>query len=91
VALLEQIGASEGAPVTLRTHFGQVHHAQHYLISVQANGILLPGVYVVGDDYGDDILLGRDVLNKLVLCLDGPQYQTDLFDDAASQRLRARR
>ena len=91
VALLEQIGASEGALVTLRTHFGQVHHAQQYLISLQANGLVLPGVYVVGDEHGADILLGRDVLNKLVLGLDGPQHQTDLLDAAAIQRLRARR
>ena len=91
LALLEQIGAGEGGLVAIRTHFGQVHHAQHYLISIEVDGVLLPGVYVVGDDYGEDVILGRDVLNKLPLFLDGPQQQTDVLDDATANRLRARR
>ena len=32
----------------------------------------LPGIFVVGDEQGDEIVLGRDVLNKLRIFLDGP-------------------
>jgi len=33
----------------------------------------LPGIVVVGDDQGQEIILGRTVLNKIILLLDGPQ------------------
>jgi len=53
--------------------------------------VFLPGLYIIGDDTGDEIILGRDVLNKLPLFLDGPEQQTELLDDATLKRLRARR
>lgn len=40
----------------------------------------LPGVYVVGDDLGEEIVLGRDVLNRLRLLLDGPAALMQLLD-----------
>lgn len=33
--------------------------------------MLLPGVVVAGDDDGREVLLGRNVLNKLILCSTG--------------------
>ncbi len=89
--LLEEVNSAESGWVTLRTHFGQSLRAQKYLVNIQVNGILLPGQYVVGDDTGNEIILGRDILNKLPLFLDGPQQQTDVLDDATANRLRTRR
>jgi predicted aspartyl protease len=89
--MLEEAGAVESGWVTLRSHFGHRQRVQRYLISIQINGILLPGQYVIGDDTGNEIILGRDVLNRLPLFLDGPQQQTDLLDDAIANRLRERR
>jgi hypothetical protein len=45
----------------------------------------------VADEHGDEIILGRDVLNRLPLFMDGLGQQTDLLDEAAAQRLRAQR
>jgi hypothetical protein len=42
----------------------------------------LPGIEVVGDDLGNEILLGRDVLNRLRLLLDGPAEMSKLMDGA---------
>ena len=88
--LLEEIGAGEGEEVAIRSHFGERQSAQIYLIALSVGGILLPGVYVVGDDTGREIILGRNILNKLPLFLDGPSQQTDLLDDETVKRLRAR-
>ncbi len=41
--------------------------------------LILPGVLVAADDQGSDVLPGRNVLNKLILLLDGPASQVDLF------------
>lgn len=91
VTLLDQLGAFEAEQATLRTHLGEALLVQLYLVSIEINHQILPGVYVVGDDIGNDIILGRDVLNKLPLFLDGPQQQTDILDAPTVQRLRAQR
>ena len=40
--------------------------------------VTLPGIYVVGDDEGNEIILGRNVLNKLYLILDGLKQTTQV-------------
>jgi hypothetical protein len=34
-----------------------------YLIDLQIGELDLPGVYMVGDELGDEVVLGRNVLN----------------------------
>jgi hypothetical protein len=48
------------------------------MVDVQVGSLTLPGVYVVGDDLGNEVILGRDVLNRLRLTLDGPALVTRL-------------
>jgi len=89
--LLEEIAALEGEQATLRSHFGDTRLVQTYLANIEVDGHVLPGVYVVGDDEGDEIILGRDILNKLPLFLDGSQQQTQILDEEMTNRLRSRR
>lgn len=89
--LLEEIGAQESKSVIVRSYFGERRKANLYIVGIQIEEIYLPGVYVVGDDTATEIILGRDVLNKLSLFLDGPVKQTDLLDNATVNRLRSRR
>ena len=80
LALLEQINAPELDEVRLRSHWGEQTLFTTYLISIQLGVETLPGVEVVGDPYSQqEVLLGRDVLNKLLLLIDGPQQRTDLL------------
>jgi hypothetical protein len=89
--LLEQINAAESAWGILRTYFGDSRRVQKYLVSLQIGESLLPGVYVIGDELGNEIILGRDVLNKLPVFLDGPRQQTEILDENSANRLRTRR
>ncbi len=89
--LLEQIGAWTGESAFIRSQFGELQPVRLYLVTVQVENRVLPGIYVVGHTTSDEIILGRDVLNKLPLFLDGPEQQTELLTDAAVQRLCARR
>ena len=43
-----------------------------YLVTLRIGEIELPGTYVVGDNRSDEIVIGRNVLNQLVIWLDGP-------------------
>ena len=49
-------------------------------IDVLFDSIRLPGVEVVGDDWGNEIIIGRNVLNLLRLLLDGPDEAVELME-----------
>ncbi|MCZ7672315.1 MAG: hypothetical protein M5U34_36940 [Chloroflexi bacterium] len=51
-----------------------------YLIDVQIGEITLPGIEVVGDELSTEIVLGRDVLNRLRVLLDGVDEVTTITE-----------
>lgn len=89
--LLEKVGAIESIQAQIRSHFGEVQPVQLYLTGIHVAGVHLVSLYVVGDDDGEEIILGRDVLNKLPLFLDGLQLHTDVLNETQVQRLRRQR
>lgn len=89
--LLEKIEAIESTQARIRSHFGELQPVQLYLTGMQVAGLHLVGLYVVGDDEGEDVILGRDVLNKLPVFLDGLQAYTDALNEAQVERLRRQR
>ena len=58
----------------VRSHLGESLHrvSVHRVDIIFFGSLRLPGIEVVGDDWGDQIILGRNVLNMLRLNLDGP-------------------
>ncbi|PKO22016.1 MAG: hypothetical protein CVU38_11630 [Chloroflexi bacterium HGW-Chloroflexi-1] len=76
---LEQIGAPELDEAGLRSHWGDYTPMTTYLVDIQFSTGILPGIAVVGDLYGNEILLGRNVLNKMLLLIDGPCQITDVL------------
>ena len=76
---LQGIGARRVFEAGLRSQWGERRAVFLYLVDVQLGTLTLPGVYVVGDDLGDEVVLGRDVLNRLRLTLDGPALVTRLL------------
>src|SRR3989337_2474490 len=78
---LQQIGARRAFEARLRSQWGEARTVFLYLVDLQLGEITLPGVYVVGDDLGQELVLGRNVLNRLRLLLDGPAALTRLLDN----------
>ncbi len=72
IRLLQQISARRNFESTLRSQWGERRRVFLYLLDIQIAHIVLPGIYVVGDDRGDEVVIGRDVLNRLRILLDGP-------------------
>ena len=63
----------------VRSHLGEsAYQVAVYKVDLILGEVRLPNVEVVGDDWGSEIILGRNVLNKLRLFLDGPGQMTDL-------------
>lgn len=62
----------------LRSQWGERRSIDLYLLDIQIGGLTLPGVDVVGDELGHELILERNVLNKLIVLLDGPALTTTL-------------
>ena len=78
IAYLRQILAPVVTDTNIRSHWGEWRPAQLFVVDVELDGLKLPGLFVVGDEIGSEIVLGRNVLNKLRLILDGPAHLTEM-------------
>lgn len=76
IAHLRQIFAPALTDTRIRSHWGEWRSVQLYVVDLELDGLRLPGVFVVGDEQGDEIVLGRNVLDKLRLLLNGPASLT---------------
>ncbi len=64
----------------MRSQWGERRRVYLYLVDLQLETLTLPGIYVVGDDQGDEVVLGRDVLNRLRVLLDGPRRVSQVLE-----------
>ncbi|MEW5939496.1 MAG: aspartyl protease family protein [Chloroflexota bacterium] len=73
-AILEEMNLPVTYTTNARSHLGDVSYpVSIYTVDIVLfDDIRLPGLEVVGDDWGSQIILGRNVLNLLQLHLDGP-------------------
>jgi hypothetical protein len=90
-AVLIGAGAPSLFTAQLRSPWGELHEMVIYLIDLQIKTLRLVGIQVAAAENSTEIILGRNVLNKLSLFLDGPEQLTAILDDAVVQRLRAQR
>jgi len=73
-ALLEEMDLPIAYATNVRSHLGDALYrvSIHTVDLILFDSIRLPGIEVVADDWGDRIILGRNVLNLLELYLNGP-------------------
>ena len=76
--VLWHISSPAVAEAQIRSHWGEPRVVQLFAADLEIGGDWFPSVLVVGDDDGDDIVLGRNVLRKLKLVLDGVKGITQL-------------
>ena len=77
---LERVEAIGIGDAVLYGVVGEARRVHLNEIDLHIGSLLLPGVVVVGDDHGHEVILGRNILNKLVVLLDGPRRETELFE-----------
>lgn len=91
LSVMENLESLEVSETELFSQWHDPHPVILYLVDLEIETLRLPGIYVAGDATANEIILGRNVLNKLPLFLDGPKQQTEILDDATVKRLRDRR
>lgn len=79
VRYLRQIGARRAFEANLRSQWGERRVVYLCLVDLQVGNITLPGLSVVGDELGEEAVVGRNVLNRLRLLLDGPAALTRIL------------
>jgi predicted aspartyl protease len=62
----------------LRSQWGEPRLVRLYLVDIELAGVRLPDIEVVADPVGNEVVLGRNVLNRLRIVLDGPKKVIDI-------------
>jgi predicted aspartyl protease len=78
IQYLDQIEAAVEGFGTVRGHWGDSTSINLHAVDVVVEEIVFPGILVVGDEEGDEVILGRDVLNRMRLLLDGLKLQSEV-------------
>jgi predicted aspartyl protease len=63
-----------------RTVTGQRYQVNLYLVTLSIGDNILYGVEVIGNIHTSEVIIGRDVLNQLVVVLDGPGETAEVRD-----------
>lgn len=79
-AMLDELNSSIADEVRIRSHWGEWRYVQTFTVDIGVGALRLPAIEVVGDEEGNEIILGRNLLNKLRLLLDGRAAQVTLLD-----------
>ena len=63
----------------VRSHFGErLRRVAVHAVDVLIGDFRLLNIEVVSDEQGTDVILGRNVLNRLLLVLDGPSRSIEV-------------
>jgi predicted aspartyl protease len=80
-SFLEELDVPVAYATNVRSHLGEnIRRVSVHRVDVLFDSIRLPGVDVVSDDWGNEIIIGRNVLNRLRLLLDGPDEAVELME-----------
>lgn len=64
----------------LRSQWGERRKVAIYSLDIEIGAARYVAVDVVADERGDEIILGRNLLNKLVVTLNGPQQELEIME-----------
>ncbi len=76
ISILEYLGLGIEAFGRVRGQWGDsrnvnMYNVNMYIATVIVEGIVFPGIVVVGNALNDETIIGRDVLNRMKITLDG--------------------
>lgn len=75
---IEPLGEQIDNRKYLRSQWGERRIVDVYLLDVQVGDHRLPLIEIVADERGTEAILGRSVLNRLTMVLDGPQQVLEI-------------
>lgn len=79
LSIITALGVIAIDQITLMSQWRDRHLVHLFQADVRIAGIVLPAIDVAGDPRSKEILLDRNVLNRLDLRLEGPRLRTHVF------------
>ena len=79
LSLLSSLNPPVVRPATLSSQWQEEYFIYVYEIDLRLGNAVLPAIDVAGDPHSNEVLLGRNVLNRLDLRLQGPAQLTHLL------------
>ena len=79
-SLLKIINAIYREFVSIRSITGISQRMQTFAVTIRLGPHLIPAISAVADRHGTEVILGRDVLNQLILTLNGPALTTQIHE-----------
>ncbi len=62
----------------IRSHWGERREVALHSVDIGIGALRLPAVEIVADEGGTEIILGRNVLNQLIVTLNGPKRELEI-------------
>jgi predicted aspartyl protease len=62
----------------LRSQWGERRVVDTYFLDVGIDGLRLPAIEIVADPLTEEVIVGRNILNKLVITLNGPAQALEI-------------
>ncbi len=78
VDVLEMVGALYEDTVIMRGVLGVGEAVDRYTVAIQLGSLSIHGIRAVAIPTGEELILGRDVLNDLAVTLNGPAHVTQV-------------
>ncbi len=78
--LLDQLGAPFSDEAQLRSHWGEWRTVSLFTVDIGLEAVRLPAVEVIGDEQGQEVIVGRNILNRLRMLFDGPAGQVEILN-----------
>lgn len=79
-AVLSRTLAVEWDQARMRSQWGEYRLVYRYEVDLRIGGRTFASILVVADDMGTDVIIGRDVLNRLRFLYDVPSQQLHLVE-----------
>lgn len=84
--LLEDVEAIDIGSAILHGILGESREVHLYEVDLYIESLMIPSITAIGNDFGTELILGRNVLNKLIILLDGHLAETDLLEKRPQAR-----
>ena len=79
--VLEAVGASYKETLWMRGTAGGRIEVDLYFVAIRLGSQVIHGLHVIGTPANQEAVIGRDVLNQLVVTLNGPAAVTEIVAD----------
>jgi predicted aspartyl protease len=77
-SLLFRIGSKFARTYQMTGVTGRTERVELYFVEIEIAGLKIPGIKAVASQFSDEVILGRDVLNHLIVTLNGIESRTEI-------------